>query len=202
MPTRRRATWTRMRRSAARCSSWACPRRRRGTRRGSRRWRTSRSTWSGQWRRPARRSGGWGERAGGVRALAEVAAAVAPSLAGHVVAELPAGRWEAGLDGDRAFTMEAVYEGFLLHYREPRVFDRAMDADLGLLAGDALYALGLDSVAQTGDLAAVAELADLISLCAQAEAEGRPEAIEPLWEAALEALSPAGGPGACAAAAS
>jgi hypothetical protein len=116
------------------------------------------------------------------------------------VAELPAGRWEARIDGDRAFTMEAVYEGFLLHYREPRLFGAAMDPDLRLLAGDALYALGLERLAQGGDLAAVAELADLISLCAQAEAEGRPEAIEPLWEATLAALSPAGGPGARAAA--
>ena len=133
--------------------------------------------------------------------LAEVVAAVDPLLAPHTVAEPPAGRWETRIQGDRAFTMEAVYEGFLLHYREPRAFDPGMDPDLRLLAGDALYALGLEKLAQTGDLAAVAELADLISLCAQAEAEGRPEAIEPLWEATLAALSPAGGPGARAAAA-
>ena len=48
-----------------------------------------------------------------------------------------------------------------------------MDDDLRLLAGDALYALGLARLAQTGDLAAVAELSDLISLSAQAHAEGR-----------------------------
>src|SRR3954454_17666915 len=137
-----------------------------------------------------------GIRADRVSGLAAVAAAVDPSLAAQVVAELPAGRWEARLDGNRAFTMEAVYEGFLLHYREPRLFYAEMEPDLRLLAGDALYALGLERVAQGGDMAAVTELADLISLCAQAEAEGRPEAPEPLWEATLEALSPAGGPGA------
>ena len=57
-----------------------------------------------------------------------------------------------------------------------------MDDDLRLLAGDALYALGLSRLAQTGDLDAVAELADLISDCARAHAEGRPEQAE----AALE----------------
>ena len=41
-----------------------------------------------------------------------------------------------------------------------------MDADLRLLAGDALYALGLSRLAEAGDLEAVAELADLISLSA------------------------------------
>jgi hypothetical protein len=129
-----------------------------------------------------------------VSGLADVVAAVDPLLAPHTVEEPPRGRWEERIGGDRAFTMEAVYEGFLLHYREPRAFDRAMDPDLRLLAGDALYALGLEKLAQTGDLAAVAELADLISSCAQAEAEGRPDAIEPLWEATLAALSAEGGP--------
>ena len=53
-----------------------------------------------------------------------------------------------------------------------------MDDDLRLLAGDALYALGLSRLADSGDLAAVAELADLISLTARAQAEGRPEDAE------------------------
>lgn len=127
--------------------------------------------------------------------LADVLGAVDPLLAPHAADDPPPGRWEQRLGGDRAFTMEAVYEGFLLHYREPRGFDPGMDPDLRLLAGDALYALGLEKLAQTGDLAAVAELADLISLCAQAEAEGRPDAIEPLWEATLAALSPESGAG-------
>jgi hypothetical protein len=127
-----------------------------------------------------------------VSVLGDVVASVDPSLAPLALAEPPAGRWEARLAGDRAFTMEAVYEGFLMHYREPRAFDPKMDPDLRLLAGDALYALGLERLARTGDLPAVAELADLISLCAQAEAEGRPEAIEPLWEATLAALAEPG----------
>lgn len=93
------------------------------------------------------------------------------------------------LTGHRAFTVEAVYEAFLMHYREPRSFATDMDDDLRLLAGDSLYAIGLERVAEHGDLAAVAELADLISACAQAEAEGRPRDAEARWEAAIEALA-------------
>ena len=74
-------------------------------------------------------------------------------------------------DEDRLFVLEAVYEGYLLHYGEPRAF-RGMDADLRLLAGDALYALGLSRLADNGDLAAVAELSDLISLTAQGPGGG------------------------------
>jgi hypothetical protein len=130
--------------------------------------------------------------------LGAVVAAVDPLLAPHAPADAPPGRWEGRIGGHRGFTMEAVHEGFLLHYREPRAFDPAMEPDLRLLAGDALYALGLERLAQAGDLEAVAELADLISLCAQAEAEGRRDAIEPLWEATLGALTE-DGPGARAA---
>jgi hypothetical protein len=133
-----------------------------------------------------------------VSALAEVAAAVDPALQPYTLAAPPQGEWERRLPESphRAFTLEAVYEGYLLHYGEPRAFAPDMDRDLRLLAGDALYALGLDRLAQHGDLDAVAELADLISLCARAQAEGRPELVPALWEASVQALSPAGGPGA------
>ena len=91
--------------------------------------------------------------------------------------------------------LEAVYEGYLLHYEKPRAFE-GMDEDLRLLAGDSLYALGLEQLAASGDLEAVAELADLISLCAFAHAEGRPELIEELWAASSRKLSGGGGDGA------
>jgi hypothetical protein len=110
--------------------------------------------------------------------LREVVGAADPALGSFARSELPAARWE----GRHAFTLEAVYEGFLLHYREARAFE-GMDADLRLLAGDSLYALGLERLAEAGDLAAVAALADLISACAQAQAEGRPEDAEALWQA-------------------
>jgi hypothetical protein len=75
-----------------------------------------------------------------------------------------------------------------MHYGQPRAF-AGMDDDLRLLAGDALYALGLSRLAEGGDLEAVAALSDLISRTARAHAEGRPEEAELLWESSAEALS-------------
>jgi hypothetical protein len=86
----------------------------------------------------------------------------------------------------RAWVLEAVREGYLLHYGEPRAFSD-LDEDLELLGGDALYALGLARLAAEGDLEAVAELAGLISDCARAESEGRDTAE--LWVAAAGRLA-------------
>ncbi len=87
----------------------------------------------------------------------------------------------AGRD-EYALVVEAIREGYLQHYAEGRVV-RADDPDLALLAGDRLYALGLARLAELGDLEAVGELADLISLCAQSHAEGDPERATAVWEA-------------------
>jgi hypothetical protein len=126
-----------------------------------------------------------------VIALGELATAVDPALRPYALPDPPPGRFE----GERAFVLEAVYEGFLLHYREPRAFG-GMDADLRLLAGDALYALGLERLADAGDLDAVAELSDLISLCSRAEAEsGGDDLVERLWAATVRRLD-GDGPGA------
>ena len=114
--------------------------------------------------------------------LKQVAAAADPALQEHAV-EAPE---DAGY-GD--FVLEAVREGYELHYGSPRAF-AGMDDDLRLLAGDALYALGLSRLAETGDLDAVAELADLISACAQAHAEDRPEQAEHRWTVAARKLAP------------
>jgi hypothetical protein len=122
-----------------------------------------------------------------MNALREVTAAVDVTLRPYVLPDPPPGRF----DGERAFTLEAVYEGYLLHYGEPRAF-AGMDADLRLLAGDALYALGLERLAADGDVAAVAELGDLISLCARAEAEGRAELVGRLWDASVRRLTGTG----------
>ncbi len=122
-------------------------------------------------------------------ALAEVVAAVDPALATHAVADPPSGELEAIVgEGHRAFVIEAILEGYLLHYGEPRVF-RDMDLDLRLLAGDSLFALGLDRLARHGDLEAVAELSSLISRSAQAEAEGRSHEVPALWRATAERLA-------------
>jgi hypothetical protein len=69
--------------------------------------------------------------------------------------------------------LETIYEGYLLHYGRPRLFDPA-DADAALLLGDYLYAHGLVRVAQAGPVEAVSDLAALISLCAQLRADGLP----------------------------
>jgi hypothetical protein len=68
--------------------------------------------------------------------------------------------------------VETIYEGYLVHYGRPRLFDPP-DGDAALLLGDYLYAHGLVRIAQTGDVGAVRDLAELISLCAQARAEER-----------------------------
>jgi hypothetical protein len=125
----------------------------------------------------------------GASTLAEVAAAADPALAPYAVPEPGPPRFGHGL-GERAFVLEAVYEGYLLHYGEPRVFD-GMDGDLRLLAGDALYAVGLARLAERGDLTAVAELSDLITRSAQAHAEGRGEEAEALWDGSAGLLATA-----------
>ena len=121
-------------------------------------------------------------------ALADVLAATDPAFAPYAVEDPGPGRFDS-LEGVRGFVLEAVYEGYLMHYGEPRAFT-GMDADLRLLAGDALYALGLSRLAETGDLEAVAVLSDLISDSAQAQAEGRPGDAEALWDASARALAP------------
>jgi hypothetical protein len=89
--------------------------------------------------------------------------------------------------------VEAIREGYLLHYESPRVIQGA-DPDLRLLAGDYLYALGLERLAARGDLEAVSELADLISLAAQVHAESEPagtpgDGVRALWLAATVAVA-------------
>jgi hypothetical protein len=129
--------------------------------------------------------------------LAQVTAAADASLRPYAVPEPGPDRFDGsnGLGPDRAFVLEAVYEGYLLHYGESRAF-AGMDSDLKLLAGDSLYALGLERLASCGDVEAVRELSDLISLCALVQAEGRPELAEELWRATTLLLSGGGGEGA------
>jgi hypothetical protein len=122
-----------------------------------------------------------------VSTLAEVIEAADPALAQYAVAEPGPARF-GQIPGTRGFVLETVYEGYLMHYGEPRAFT-GMDEDLRLLAGDALYALGLSRLAEAGDLEAVAALSDLISSSAQAHAEGRPEDAVALWESSAQSLA-------------
>ena len=111
----------------------------------------------------------------------------APADDGALGAAAASGPRSNGREADIAFVIEAIREGELLHYGAPRLFD-AIDPDLGLLAGDRLYALGLARLAELGDVEAVSELADVIALCAQARAEGRPELADAVWQAGVAAV--------------
>ncbi len=101
------------------------------------------------------------------------ALAGAPRTAGHI-ADLP-------------LVIEAVREGYLLHYGTPRLMSRD-DDDLALLAGDRLYALGPERLATAGDLAAVSALSDLIALSAQAQAAGDGPLADAVWAAGCAEL--------------
>jgi hypothetical protein len=127
--------------------------------------------------------------------LAELIAAASRDLAAHANPQPGPDRFESSERESRAYVLEAVYEAYLLHYGEPRAFV-GMDADLRLLAGDTLYAQGLERLAELGDMEAVSELADLISLCAWAESAGRPELADALWEASSRRLLTGTGQGA------
>jgi hypothetical protein len=83
-----------------------------------------------------------------------------------VFSPLANARWALGL--------ETIYEGYLLHYGRPRLF-APPDEDTALLLGDYLYAHGLVRIAEHQEVGAVADLAELISLCAQLRAEGSGE---------------------------
>jgi hypothetical protein len=117
-------------------------------------------------------------------------------LASHVAdsAERPVfgllaalGPRSAAAPGEYAFVVEAVREGYLLHYATPRLL-AGHDADLALLAGDYLYALGIDRLAVLGDTEAVAVLGDLIGRCAQMHAEERLDEVPGLWRSAALAV--------------
>jgi hypothetical protein len=66
--------------------------------------------------------------------------------------------------------LETIYEGYLVHYGAPRLFEPP-DPDTALLLGDYLYAHGLVRIANVGDVGAVSDLSELISLCSQLRAE-------------------------------
>ena len=69
-----------------------------------------------------------------------------------------------------ALGLETIYEGYLVHYGRPRLF-APTDDDTALLLGDYLYAHGVARISALHDVAAVADLSELISLCSQLRAE-------------------------------
>lgn len=131
-----------------------------------------------------------------LRALAERLRAEETPVSAHVVEpeEEPAlgmlaaaGPRATSVPGEYAVVVEAVREGYLLHYGESRLL-RGHDPDLALLAGDYLYALGIEGLAALGDTGAVAVLAELIARCAQLHAEQREEEVAALWRSAALAV--------------
>jgi hypothetical protein len=85
-----------------------------------------------------------------------------------------------------ALGLETIYEGYLVHYGRPRLF-APPDDDTALLLGDYLYAHGVARISALHDVAAVADLSELISLCSQVRAEGT-EGDGPLWAATAALL--------------
>lgn len=115
-----------------------------------------------------------------------------PSQAGEEACVSPGG---VAAEGPRAegrreeyeLLVEAIYEGYLLHYGAARVV-RVPEADLRLLAGDQLYAIGLARLVALGDTLAVAELADTITLSALAQGAGDGALAEAVWIAGARAV--------------
>lgn len=101
----------------------------------------------------------------------------------------------AGAEQTYAAVIESVREGYLLHYGSSRLLADP-DPDLALLAGDYLYAKALERLAALGDLAAIRELGDLISLSAQLHAAEEGPRIDPsldaLWLASTVAIGAGG----------
>jgi hypothetical protein len=143
-----------------------------------------------------------------VGALHEPAGEAQPSEPARLAASGPRA---SGRDGEYELLIEMMYEGYRLHYHDGQgELVRPDDPDLALLLGDRLYALGLARLSGLGDLEAVAELADVISLVAQAHAAADPGLAEAVWLAggtavgwgagdahrAAKALARAGDPGA------
>jgi hypothetical protein len=90
-------------------------------------------------------------------------------------------------EADYELLLELIIEGSRLHYGRPQLV-HTDDPDLALLLGDQLYALGLARLAALGDVEAVAELADVISLVAQAHAAADPRLADAIWRAGASAI--------------
>jgi hypothetical protein len=119
--------------------------------------------------------------------LAEATRDPAPDGPTGLGALAAAGPRAAGRENDYALVLEAVREGYALHYGAAQVV-APEDPDLALLAGDRLYALGLARLAALGDIAAVTELADVIALSASAQAGGHDRLAEAVWRAGAVAI--------------
>ena len=97
--------------------------------------------------------------------------------------------------------LELVYEGYLAHYRIPRLLPADTPLTTRLLAGDQFDADGLRLVARVGDLDAVALLTRLMASCSWLRSEGAPLSHDDdLWLLAVAGMasSASGGNGLAA----
>jgi len=110
------------------------------------------------------------------------------TIAGEAANESPL--WAEALrpDPEHEAVFSPLADGYLLHYGRPRLF-APRDRHTALLLGDYLYAHGLVRIAEHGDVDAVAELAALISVCAQLRADSAPGDGE-AWAATATRLGP------------
>lgn len=105
---------------------------------------------------------------------------IADAAPDPVVALAASGPRVAEHAGVVAAALTAVRDGARRHYGG---HGGGTDLDLELLQGDARYAEGLSLLASTGDLVAIAELAEVISLTATAHAAGDAVLADAAWEA-------------------
>lgn len=119
--------------------------------------------------------------------LAAALRSYTPEAAGEIGRLAASGPRAAADPGEYELLVEAIYEGYRLHYGSPRLIETS-DPNFALLAGDRLYALGLERLVALGDLEAVRELADVITLCALLSARGEGAACEGLWLAGAYAV--------------
>ena len=136
--------------------------------------------------------------------MSSSAAEVWSAIAAGATAESPLWAGALRADGDRvekpvfsplgeerfALSVETIYEGYLAHYGLPRLF-APPDRDTARLLGDYLYAQGLVHLAATGSVEAVADMAELISLCAHLRAEEKPGDGE-AWASTVAGLGDGG----------
>jgi hypothetical protein len=85
-----------------------------------------------------------------------------------------------------ALGLETVYEAYLVHYGQSRLFE-AQAEDERVLLGDYLYAHGLVRITEAGGVEAVTVMAELISRCAALRATGA-EGDADAWLDAVRAL--------------
>jgi hypothetical protein len=120
--------------------------------------------------------------------IARRAAADSPLWAGSLAGgAVPEPAFEGRCPDRYLLGVEMIREAYLLHYGESRLF-RQDDPDLALLAGDYLYAAGLVEICATGDLRAVAALAELISRCAARRADAVAGSDDDLWQHTVSSL--------------